>query len=137
MIRISKEEARTGRIISTYDPEKKQNRRMKYGNQRIETEDGWFDSMKEANRYEELKLMEQAQIITRLKRQVPFELLPACDRYKRPLFYIADFTYYKIGADRLIFVAEDVKSAATAKDKTYKIKKRMMYQILGIKIQEV
>lgn len=137
MIRISKEEARTGRIVSTYDPDKRRNRRRKYGNKPVNTPDGRFDSEKEARRFDELKLMQKIGLIFKLQRQVPFEILPPCDEYEQPLRYVADFVYYIPGALDMIMVVEDVKSEATARDKTYRIKKRMMYQILGIKIQEV
>ena len=44
----------------------------KYGNKKI----NGFDSIKEFNRYQELKLLERAGKISGLTTQVPFELIP-------------------------------------------------------------
>ena len=57
----------------------------KYGNVKTVTSDGIkHDSIKEANRWCELKLLERAGKITDLQRQVPFELIPAqYEEYER------------------------------------------------------
>lgn len=118
------------RIISTFDPVR---RRNKYGNERVEYNGMTFDSKKEMSRYKDLELMQRAGLITHLQRQVDYELLPAEGPYKRPLVYRADFVY-RIADVTMI---EDVKSAATRKDKVYRIKKRLMYQLLNYEIVEV
>ena len=67
-----------------------------------------FDSKKEYNRWEELKLLERAKVIENLERQVP---IIVSDGYikdgkeVKPVTYKADFTYLRDGA----FVVEDVK----------------------------
>lgn len=110
---------------------------MKYGNRKVETEDGTFDSVKEYSRWQELKMMERAGEIYELQRQVPFVVIPAQrdDRGKlveREVRYIADFTYREKCGNRL--VVEDTKGMRT---KEYIIKRKLMMYRLGIRIIEV
>lgn len=95
-----------------------------------------FDSKKELLRYSELKLLEKNGMISGLERQVPFELIPKQVEngrvVERAVKYIADFTYYENGK----FVVEDVKSSATRTD-VYKIKKKLMLSVHGVRIKEV
>ena len=50
----------------------------KYHNRKVKTSDGIVhDSRKEANRWQELKLLEKAGKIIELKRQMEFLLIPA------------------------------------------------------------
>lgn len=95
-----------------------------------------FDSKKELLRYSELKLLERAGQISDLRRQVPFELVPRqiVDGrvIERAVKYIADFTYWQNGQ----LVVEDVKSDATRTD-AYKIKRKLMLSVRGIRIKEV
>lgn len=107
--------------------------RTKYKNQKIVVDNMTFDSKKEAKRYQELILMQKAGIITDLKRQVPFTLVPVFSLNKnryRPLIYIADFVYKENG----IKVVEDTKGFRTD---VYKIKKKLMAYIHQIEIKEV
>ena len=94
-----------------------------------------FDSRRESARYLELKALERAGEISELELQVPYVLLegtPGPDGRKlRPMKYIADFRYKD--SDGNIRV-EDSKGFIT---KEYKIKKRLMWQLLGINILEV
>lgn len=130
--------------------------RMKYHNKKITIDGITFDSRKEANRFCELKLMEMAGVITDLKRQVKFVLIPSqyefVQRYsdktgkrlkdkkvllEKECAYIADFVYTD---DSGHVVVEDVKgyrdtnSAGYAK---FVIKRKLMLHIYGIRIQEV
>ena len=101
----------------------------KYGNIKTTTSDGiTHDSIREANRWCELKLLERAGKITDLQRQVKFELLPKQDG-ERAVYYIADFVYTEDGKQ----VVEDAKGFRT---KEYKLKKRMLLYFKGIKIRE-
>lgn len=118
------------RIISTFDHVR---RRNKYGNERVEYNGMMFDSRKERDRYIDLQLMAKAGMISDLQRQVHFQLLPPEGPYRRPLEYIADFTYM-LGNE---LVVEDVKSEATKRDKVYRIKKRLLFQMCGYEIDEV
>lgn len=126
-----KTDGRTGgRYFGAWHP-------MKYGNRKVETEDGTFDSVKEYSRWQELKLMERAGEIYELQRQVPFVVIPAQrdDRGKlveREVKYIADFTYREKCGNRL--VVEDTKGMKT---REYILKRKMMLYRLGIRIQEV
>ena len=109
---------------------------MKYGNRKIVTEDGRFDSLREARRWQELKLLERAGEIGALRRQVSYELIPAqYDRrtgelIERSVRYVADFVYETDG----FTVVEDTKGMRT---KDYIIKRKLMLQVHGIRILEV
>lgn len=87
-----------------------------------------FDSRKEAKRYCELHLLEQAGQINDLQLQVPYVLIPK-SKYGRVIKYVADFTYYENGE----FVVEDVKGVLTP---VYRLKKRIMAEKYGIVIKE-
>lgn len=101
----------------------------KYGNIKTVTLDGiQHDSIKEAKRWWELKLLERAGEIQDLQRQVKYELLPKQDG-ERPVYYIADFVYTENGKK----VVEDVKGMRT---KEYKLKRKMMLYFHGIKLKE-
>lgn len=126
----------------------------KLHNKKVERHGKTFDSIKEANRYDELVLMEQQGIIQNLEWQKKFPLLPA--QYKavirygkdgarlkdgqklveRAVDYFADFAYERDG----VYVVEDVKgyrnpsSAAYAK---FVLKRKMMLYFHGIEITEV
>lgn len=101
----------------------------KYGNRRMTAPDGQkFDSVKEYHRWGCLRLLERAGAIKNLKRQVKFELIPRIGS-ERACNYIADFTYMENGE----LVVEDVKGVKTD---VYKIKKKLMLWIHGIRIKE-
>ena len=87
-----------------------------------------FDSKKEFYRWCGLRLMERAGKIKDLKRQVKFELMPK-QKGERACYYIADFTYYENGQ----FVVEDCKGHKT---EVYRLKKKLMLWVHGIKIKE-
>lgn len=108
----------------------------KYRNRKVQTFDGTFDSLKEARRWQELKLMQRAGEIYDLQRQVPYVLIPTQkDKdgkvIERQTKYIADFVYrdkdYRL-------VVEDTKGMKTD---VYKIKKKLMLYRHGIIIREV
>lgn len=128
----------------------------KYGNKKITVDGETFDSKKEYNRYCELKLLERAKIISNLRRQEKFMLIPTQyektdETYKKgknkgelkrgkllekECSYIADFVYTENGET----VVEDIKgyrdpsSAGYAK---FVIKRKLMLYIHGIRIKEV
>lgn len=88
-----------------------------------------FDSLKEAHRYQELKLLVRAGIITSLFLQ-PILLLSAngisiCR-------YVADFRYVEVNTQAVIY--EDVKGCKTS---LYKLKKKLVKALLNIDIREV
>lgn len=94
-----------------------------------------FDSKKEANRYQELLLLEKAGVIKNLSRQVKFVLIPSQRDengkvIERECSYKADFMYEENGKS----VVEDVKGFRT---KEYIIKRKLMLYQYGIRISEV
>lgn len=107
---------------------------MKYKNRKTETDGIVFDSAKEAQRWQELKLLERAGAIFDLARQVSFILIPA--QYidgkcaERAVTYIADFVYTENGGT----VVEDAKGVRT---KEYIIKRKLMLHKYGVRIREV
>ena len=101
----------------------------KYGAKGVTAPDGQkFDSKHEYNRWCELKLLERAGRITKLQRQVKFELIPKQDG-ERACFYVADFTYRQDGE----YIVEDAKGCKT---EVYKIKKKLLLYLYGIRINE-
>lgn len=99
----------------------------KYGNIKRRIDGHTFDSIKEATRYAELKVLEKAGEISDLKLQVPYELQPAFEDTRghkhRAIQYYADFVYTdKDGVTHI----EDVKSEATRRDQIYRLKRKMM-----------
>lgn len=106
----------------------------KYGNRKIIRDGIEFDSIKECQRYCELKLMQRAGVISDLKMQVPFELIPAQridgKVVERAVNYIADFVYQEKGQT----VVEDTKGFKT---KDYILKRKLMLWVHNIRIREV
>lgn len=78
-----------------------------------------FDSRKEADRYLELKMMQQAGQISDLELQKKFLIVPKINGNKRARYYIADFVYIMEGKK----IIEDVKSPITKKNPVYSLKK--------------
>lgn len=96
----------------------------KYKNRKVTVDGVKFDSMKEARRYKELKLLERGGAITDLVLQPKFELIPTIKREghktERVTYYIADFAYTDKRTGKEI--VEDVKGFKTD---VYKLKKKM------------
>ena len=97
----------------------------KYKNKKTTIDGIKFDSKKESLRYEQLKLLQKASVISNLELQKKFLLIDTI-RYKGKTYpktyYICDFAYIKDGKQ----IIEDVKSIATAKDKTYRLKIKLL-----------
>ena len=107
----------------------------KYGAKKTEVDGITFDSVKEAKRWSELKLLEKAGEIQKLKRQIPFVLIPSQRDengkvIERECKYIADFVYWE-GKQ---IVVEDTKGFRTP---DYIIKRKLMLREYGIRIREV
>ena len=102
--------------------------RSKYNNRRIKVDGIWFDSHREAKRWQELYLLAKADHITELDRQVPF-ILNAYGGLKVGK-YIADFVYREPGKGKVV---EDSKGVRTP---LYKWKARHILAQYGIKIRE-
>lgn len=98
-------------------------RYSKYNAKKTVVDDIEFDSMKEAERYRELKLLEKGKEIRNLVLQPRFLLQEKFkdkqEKTHRKIEYVADFLY--IDKDDKAIV-EDVKGMITA---VYKLKKKM------------
>lgn len=126
----------------------------KYGNKKAFVDGIEFDSLKEAQRYWELKLLQRAGQISDLQLQKEFELIPAqyetYPRYgkkgqrlqdgkrciEKSCTYKADFAYMKDGQ----LVVEDTKGysdPASAGYAKFVIKRKLLLWRYGIKIIEV
>ena len=90
-----------------------------------------YASKKEAKRGAELEMLEKAGEIRTLRKQHSFILLKA-DELGRQIRYVADFSYWDEGKRE--FVVEDVKGFRT---QVYKLKRRLMYSVHGLIVQEV
>jgi len=83
----------------------------KYGNRKVTLDGYTFDSKAEAQRYRELRLLEQAGELIYLLVHPRFELLPKVGR-ERSIVYVADFCYLE--GDPNHYIVEDVKGVETA-----------------------
>lgn len=121
-------------------------RTSKYRAEKITFDGITFASKKEGMRYVVLKQQEKDGLISNLRLQVPYELIPAIYKdeekqlktkskmvkrlVQRAVHYVADFVYDKDGET----IVEDTKGMRTAE---YKLKKKMMLALKGIQIKEV
>lgn len=126
----------------------------KYNNKKVMVDGIKFDSKKEAKRYQELKMLEQAGYITDLKRQAKYVLIPAqyeptSEVYtkgkengklkkgrliERECAYYADFVYTENGKT----VVEDVKGYRDGQAyNLFTIKRKLMLYVHNIKIKEM
>lgn len=97
-----------------------------------------YASKKEYYRAQELKRLERKGIISGLKEQVKYELIPSQrdketgKMLERSVSYIADFEYLRVSDG--VLVTEDTKGVKT---KEYIIKRKLMLHKYGIIINEV
>lgn len=111
----------------------------KYRNKKVLVDGVAFDSKKEAKRYRELKLMEDAGMISRLERQVKFDLLPNQKDpdgkvIERKVQYVADFVYMKNGK----VCVEDVKGYRDGGAyRVFVIKRKLMLYRFGLVVKEI
>lgn len=97
---------------------------------------GGYASRKEHRRANELQLMQRAGLISNLREQVAYELIPpqrGADGkvLERACTYIADFVYTDNATGQTI--VEDTKGFRT---KEYIIKRKLMLKVHGIRISE-
>ena len=116
--------------------------------QKVENEYGAFDSKSEYERYLLLLDMERNGLITDLKRQVTYELLPKQTKIVRKALktkvkevvkvveqdmkYTCDFTYYDKDGE---FIAEEHKGSKCNVDEAVRIKKKLLYYFHGIELK--
>ena len=115
---------------------------------KVENEYGVFDSKSEYERYLLLLDMERNGLITDLKRQVTYELLPQQTKVVRKALktkvkevvkvaeqdmkYTCDFTYYDKDGE---FIAEEFKGSRYCIDDSIRIKKKLLYYVHGIELK--
>ena len=114
-------------------------KRSKYGNKKVERHGKTFDSIKEADRYDELLLLEKAGEISHLECQPKLLMYSGTTPIRgdtgRHMFYQGDFAYFCYKRNKRII--EDVKSKAT-KTRLFKLKKAILKaNYIGIEIVEV
>ena len=123
----------------------------KYHNKKVIVDGVTYDSKREYARWSFLKTMEQQGLISELKRQVKFELIPPIKEEKvvqlktkekttektvqRAIEYIADFVYMK--GDTM--VVEDIKASSKmgAIDRVFLIKEKLFRYRYGFCIKRV
>ena len=117
----------------------------KYGARKVEYDGMTFDSKAERDRYLELRLLEGCGKIHNLRRQVKFVLIPTQREpdtigkrggvkqgkvIEKECSYTADFVYEEDGET----IVEDYKGFKTEE---YKIKRKLMLWVHGIRIKEI
>ena len=118
----------------------------KYKSKQITVDGETFDSLKEYERFCELRLLQRAGKITDLQRQVKYVLIPTQREpdtigvrggvkkgkvIEQECAYLADFVYVN---DKGETIVEDTKGCRT---KDYIIKRKLMLYVHGIRIQEI
>lgn len=106
----------------------------KYHNTPCERNGIRFDSVREADRWEQLEKMQAAGVITGLRRQVPYVLAPAAvvaGKKSKPRTYVADSVYETAIGETVV---EDVKGMLTP---MYRFKRHLMKVIHNIDILEI
>ena len=96
-----------------------------------------FDSKVEHDRYLELLVMEKVGVISELVCHPEWEIIPKQKipghRAFLPAHYTADFKYMRDG----VLHVEDVKSTYTREDQAYILRRKLMYLVHGIYVEEV
>ena len=107
----------------------------KYSNKKVTIDGITFDSKKEAKVYGELKALLSAGEIKSLDRQVNYTLIPSQridgKVIEKPVQYKADFVVHHNDGETAIIDAKGMRTPV------YVIKRKLMLQIHGIRIQEV
>ena len=114
-------------------------KQSKYKNKKIIYDGITFDSIKEKNRYIELKILEKSGLIKDLELQKVFELQPSFkknDKTYRKITYKSDFYYFDNEKGK--YIVEDVKASKNFKTEVYKLKKKMFeYKYNDLEIREI
>lgn len=124
-------------------------KRPKYGNSRVVYNGITFDSKREMQRYIVLSQAQENGLISNLRLQPKFELLPPikeqyvkhlktkdkiCERVlQKAITYKADFAYTKNGAE----IVEDVKPCKSLLPKEFTLKAKLMRYFHGISVRLV
>lgn len=123
---------------------------MKYFSKKIRNEHGEFDSKAEFERYLQLKQQETEGLISCLKQQVRFEIIPMTPKKvekklktktkeiemvdERAKYYTADFTYLNSDGQ---YVISEVKSVGTQLARDYPLRRALIKRIIFLHNEEV
>ena len=124
--------------------------KTKYHNKKVVIDGISFDSKREGERYLVLKQAEREGLISELRRQVAFELIPKVTQpvikhFKRipdrveqkhiqdPITYVCDFQYRKDG----VLVVEDCKISPKMIPADYRLKEKLFRWKFGFSIKRV
>lgn len=112
--------------------------RSKFFSKKVIVDGITFDSKKESETYLKLKEDEKNGVIKDLELQKEFVLqdkFKLGNKTRRQITYKADFTY--VSVEDGVYHVVDVKSKYTAKDKVYRIKKKLFEYRYGIELEEI
>ena len=127
-----------------WEAELKKGKKSKLGNKKLTVGGITYDSEREYKRHLELIVLERAGVISDLRTQVKYVLIPTQREpdiigvrggvkpgklIEKECAYIADFVYRENGRE----VVEDCKGFRTEK---YLIKRKLMLYVHGIRIKE-
>ena len=123
--------------------------KLKYGNKHCSLGELEFDSKRERDRYIVLKEAEDKGLISDLRRQVAFELIPKVTEeiikhlktkdkieirhVQSPIIYVCDFQYVKDG----VLVVEDTKISPKMIPADYRLKEKLFRWKFGFPIRRV
>jgi len=137
-------------------PQKNQKpkKQPKLHNQKVEHDGRLFDSKREADRYDELRLLEAQGLIQNLECQKEYLLIPAQykteERYgangrrlkdkqvllERAVTYIADFAYEQDG-ELIVEDSKGYRNPSSAPYAKFVLKRKLMLWVHGIRVREV
>jgi hypothetical protein len=114
--------------------------KAKYRSHKVVVDGHTFGSKKEARRYDELLLLERTGVISCLSLHPRFQISkggtadPETGRKMPARHYSADFRYRDVDdAD----VVEEVKSAGTARETAYRLRRQLFLEMYGDHIKFV
>lgn len=119
--------AMLGRVVAGYAGVRKAN---KYKAKPILVDGIRFPSMKQGERYKQLKILQAADRIRNLRLEVPYAIKV---KDATVCIYRADFVYEEYASQQWTEVVEDVKGMKTP---VYNLKKKLMKACHGIEIRE-
>lgn len=118
---------------------------MKYFSHKVERRGVKFDSMAEADRYEELLIMQKKGVISGLELQKGFEIIPSLLRKEvvqlktkvktvyrtdeKAAWYHCDFYYFDAEIGK--WIIEEFKSKMTAKLTDYILRRKLIKQLVN------
>jgi hypothetical protein len=118
----------TEMTLEEYLQSQKKKKPSKYKAKSIELDGYRFDSQAEADRYNQLKLLEHAGVIQNLEIHPVYVLQPKFTTFRgekvRAIKYEADFEYW----EGRVHIVEDVKGVQT---EAFKIKQKLFLKLCG------